>query len=663
MKAHYIIFATLASAALLGFGACAPKEKELTPITTPGNASYESDYGSITLVWSPVADAGQYYYKVENPLQYTVAQGTTVNTYITISSLQPATTYTVYIKAIPKGEDANVNAASDYLTMECTTAAPKQYDFAWWHPATIYWDWDNQVHKSDKAVFGFDKSLQEYVIQSWGGVLGMDVVFSLSDQGEWLIDYAESTAYGGGPDANMAVALYHGIGGTAAANCWFYTNNTGSYFEGNETGGHTEAWMYNPDGDWTGYYLDYGEYTPAPPEPFVPEADAEESWSKDAIASFEGEELGEAFVSFDAESGVYTVYAWYGVEGHDIAFRRDAESGQWILDADASSAYIDGPDEDGVYELSHGKYGKGMASTLYLKPGVDSGYEGDGKNGDLWAQVTDPSGKNGTYVLQWKTDMTPFKWACDIYSNGEKVDGAGTIEYNAETGVYKISSWYGIPGHDVVFTLDENGNWVLDTEASTAYLSGPDGNGAMALSHGWTGDGYSYNCWFYVTANYGWVEGDSSAGTAGCWMYDYQGNWAEYRVEWKAGNWSAEGAVDSGGTDLGTATISYNIETGEYSIDGWYGVPGYGLVFTLNDDGSWNLDLDKSSAYLSGPDGNMAVGLAHGLADAPKANCWYYVNNTGTWFEGGPLGGYTGCWMYNHNGEWTWYQIVWPLDE
>ena len=662
MKAIPSIFCALALAAfILPVSSCVEKEIEKTPLTMPGNTGYESDYGSISFYWAPVEGAGQYQYILENSLHYPVAKGFTTATNATVKNLSPATTYTIRIKAIPAAVDAKTYAGSDYYAFEATTAAPKQYDYAWSHPATIYWDWENQVHKSSKATFGYDKTLNEYVIASWGGVMGMDIVFSLSDTGEWLIDYDNSTAYGGGPDANMAVSLYHGIGGTAAGNCWFYTNNTGSSFTGNETGGHAEAWMYNPDGNWTGYYLDYGEYTPDPPAPFVPVADADESWSKDGIAYFDGEELGPVAISFDAATGLYTIDSWYGVAGHGIAFTRNAETGNWVMDTEKSSAYIDGPYEGtGLYELSHGTFGKGLASTLLLDPS-DSGYEGDGKNGDIWTKITDPSGKTGYYEVRWVTDMTPFRWDCDIYVTGNNV-GKGTISYNAETGEYKIESWCGVEGYDIVFTMGDSG-WVLDFDKSNAYLSGPDANGAVGLAHGVEGAALG-NCWFYPTGNYGEVVGDSSAGYASCWMYNFDGNWSEYRVEWKEGNWSSKGKVVANGADMGTATISFDVDTRTYTLSGWYGVAGYDVVFTLREGTEWNVDYTGSSACNTpdGPDGNNAIGLIHGVEGAPTTNCWFYVTDGYSYFNGGSGGGTAGCWIWTHLNEWALYEFTWPAD-
>ena len=656
-------YALAVSAAVLAFSSCVEKEAELPALPAPGSVDYEADFGSLLLTWTPVENAGQYFWKVENALGYTVAKGTTTNTYVTVSSLQPATTYTVRIKAVPKGVDAETYSASDFYVTEATTAAPKQYDFEWSYPATIWWYYDTDVYRETKGktTFGYDKTLQAYVIQAWAGVMGMDIVFTLSDKGEWLIDYANSTAYGGGPDANMAVCLYHGIGGTAAGNCWFYTNNTGSSLQISSTGGRGYAWMYNPDGNWTGYCVEFGEYTPDPPAPFVPDPDADESWSMPATVAFDGEELGTATVTFDVETGLYTVESWYGVEGHGIAFTRDAETGNWVMDTEKSSAYIDGPYEGtGLYELSHGKYGKGMSSTLLLDPS-DSGYEGDRKNGDMWASVTDPSGKKGTYTITWVTDMTPFRWVCDIYVTDTFI-GKGVISYNAETEEYKVESWHGIEGYDIVFKKGD-GCWLLDTEKSSAYRSGPDGNGAIGLANGIEGAVYP-NSWYYPSGSGGYVEGDSSAGRAGCWMWNFDGNWSEYRVEWKEGSWSAKGKVTASGVEMGTATISYDIDSGKYTLAGWYGVAGYDVIFGLRETGDWDIDYENSSACSTpgGPDGNNAVGLWHGVEGAGAGNCWFYVTDYYSYFNGGSGGGSAGCWIWTHVPEWGLYEFTWPIE-
>ena len=657
---HHIISVLAAAAALVS---CVQKETELTPMDKPGQIDYEADFGSITLYWTPVENAGQYFYKLENALGYTVAKGTTTNTSVTVSSLQPATTYTVYVKAIPAAADAGILAGSDFFSIQATTAAPKQYDFEWSYPATIWWYYDTDVYRETKGktTFGYDKTLQAYVIQAWAGVMGMDIVFTLSDKGEWLIDYANSTAYGGGPDANCAVALYHGIGGTAKPNCWFYTNNTGSSLQISSTGGRGYAWMYNPDGNWTGYCVEFGEYTPDPPAPYVPDPDAEESWTKEGTAYFDGEELGPVSITFDVATGLYMVDSWYGVEGHGIAFTRDAETGNWVMDTEKSSAYIDGPYEGtGLYELSHGKYGKGMSSTLLLDPS-DSGYEGDPNSGDMWASVTDPSGKKGVYMVKWIPEI-PFRWPCSIYVGGNYL-AQGTISYDPENAEYTIDSWHGVSGYSVVFTLSDRGEWLINYEKSTAYLSGPDGNTALGLAHG-IENAANPNCWFYENNTGSWLDGDEKGGTAGCWMYNYDWSWAEYRVVWEEGNWNTDGTVYVWGgevsdyTELGTATLSYDVTTDKYTISNWFGAEGQSIVFSLV-DGAWLLDWENSPSAQGAPDANQCVSLLHGRTDGSQANCWYWMNGNYSWFEGNTVSGNTGCWLRDHNNHWTAYTFAW----
>ena len=664
MRVKNTILRALAfAAALLTLLSCVEKEKELSPLSAPGSMEYEADFGSLILTWTPVENAGQYFWKVENALGYTVAKGTTANTYVKVSSLQPATTYTVRIKAVPKGVDAETYAASDFYVTEATTAAPKQYDFEWSYPATIWWFNGSDVFRETKGktTFGYDKTLNAYVIQAWAGVMGMDIVFTLSDKGEWLINYAESTAYGGGPDSNNAVALYHGIGGTASPNCWFYVDNTGSSLELSSSGGRGYAWMYDPDVEWRGYCVEFGEYVPDPPAPFVPDADAEESWSMPATVAFDGEELGSATVTFDAATGLYTVDAWYGVEGHGIAFTRDAETGVWVMDTEKSSAYIDGPYEGtGLYELSHGKYGKGLASTLLLDPS-DSGYEGDGKNGDMWASVTDPSGKKGTYTIKW-VPASPFRWPCSIYVGGNYL-AQGTISYDPENVEYAIDSWHGVPGYGIVFSLSDSGEWLINYEKSSAYLSGPDGNTALALAHGITGAALA-NCWFYENNTGSWFDGDETGGTAGCWMYNYDGSWNEYRIVWEAGSWNATGVASVWGgevtdyEELGPAMISYDASTDKYTISNWFGVEGQSIVFSLV-DGQWLLDWENSPSAEGAPDPAQAVSLLHGRTDGSVANCWYWMNAHYSWFDGNTMTGNTGCWLRDHNGRWTAYTFTW----
>ena len=661
---NLILRATAVAAALLTLSSCLNKEKELAPLSQPMQLAYEATTSEIVLTWAPVQDAGQYYYRLENENHLVVTKGTVSTTSVTISGLKPGAVYTAFVKAVPSVESYKVSGVSEYASLEVRTEAPIVRQYEWvFDNAEVYFG-DGKNFYSSKARFGLEKGTGYYVVEGYCGVSGFDLEFTTDEKG--FVHPTRTSSIFMKEDAGWdgAVYLAHGLGGTTQEYVVFFDNYKDGYnnFTGNETGGIAYYWCMDPNNEWTYWQVTYGNYTPPEPPPFVPTADAEESWAKDGTAYFEGEELGPVSIAFDAATGQYTIDSWYGVEGHGIAFTRNAETGLWQMNTEASTAYIDGPYEGtGLYELSHGKYGKGLASTLLLDPS-DSGYDGDGKNGNVWARVTDPSGKTGTYEVRWVTDMTPFKWTCDIYVGGNYL-AEGTISYNAEAGEYTIDSWHGVPGYGIVFTLSDSGEWLIDYEKSTAYLSGPDDNTALGLAHGIEGAALA-NCWFYENNTGSWVSGDSSAGNAGCWMYCYDGNWAEYRVEWKEGSWSADAVISEWGgevpdyTELGTATISYDIETGQYTISNWLGAEGYSIVFTLV-DGAWLLDWEHSNAAQGEPDANQAVSLLHGRTDGKQANCWYWMNGNYSWFEGGPMAGNTGCWLRDHNNAWTEYRITW----
>ena len=76
------------AAAVFALSSCVEKEAELPSLPAPGSFDYEADFGSLLLTWTPVENAGQYFWKVENALGYTVAKGTTTDTYVNVTSLQ-----------------------------------------------------------------------------------------------------------------------------------------------------------------------------------------------------------------------------------------------------------------------------------------------------------------------------------------------------------------------------------------------------------------------------------------------------------------------------------------------------------------------------------------------------------------------------------------------
>ena len=147
-------------------------------------------------------------------------------------------------------------------------------------------------------------------------------------------------------------------------------------------------------------------------------------------------------------------------------------------------------------------------------------------------------------------------------------------------------------------------------------------------------------------------------------MWNYDGQWSEYKVVWKEGNWSAKGKVTSNGADMGTATISYDLDTKTYTLSGWYGVSGYDVKFTLREGTEWQIDYTGSSACNTpdGPDGNNAVGLMNGVEGAGASTCWFYVTDGYSTFTGGSGGGSASCWIWTHVPEWGQYVFTWPVE-
>ena len=664
MRAINLFTRTMAvAAALLTLSSCLNKETELSPLSQPTQLAYEATTSEVLLYWAPVEGAGQYYYRLENEHHIAVSRGVVSTTSVTISGLKPASTYTALVKAIPSGETYKENDTSEYASLEVRTETPVVRQYEWVFDNAEVFFGDNQNFYSTKARFGLEKGTGYYVVEAYCGVEGFDLEFTTDEKGFVHPTRTSSIFMKEDPNWDGAVYLAHGLGGTTYEYVVFFDNYKDGYnnFTGNETGGIAYYWCFDPNNEWTYWQVTYGNYTPPEPPPVIPDADAEESWSKDGTAFFDGEELGSVSISFNAETGLYTIDNWYGEQGHGIAFTRNAETGKWIMDTDKSSAYIDGPYEGtGLYELSHGKYGKGMSSTLLLDPS-DSGYDGDGENGDVWSKVTDPSGKTGYYEVRWVTDLSPFRWACDIYVNGVKLDGTGVISYDGE-GTYTLESWYGVPGYDLVFTLD-NG-WILDTEKSTAIIPDTYVDGYCHLAHGLSGTAKDYCEFWGGSLGYGWLDGNSKEGNAGFWHINASGDWCEYRIVWKEGNWSTEGTVYVWGgevpdyTELGTATLSYDITSDKYTISNWFGAEGQSIVFSLV-DGAWLLDWENSPSAQGAPDDNQCVSILHGRTDGSQANCWYWMNGNYSWFEGNAVSGNTGCWLRDHNNHWTAYTFAW----
>ncbi|MBR0052807.1 MAG: fibronectin type III domain-containing protein [Bacteroidales bacterium] len=665
---NLILRATAVAAALLTLSSCLNKEKELAPLSQPMQLAYEATTSEIVLTWASVQDAGQYYYRLENENHLVVTKGTVSTTSVTISGLKPDAVYTAFVKAVPSVESYKVSGVSEYASLEVRTEAPIVRQYEWvFDNAEVYFG-DGKNFYSTKARFGLEKETGYYVVEAYCGVSGFDLEFTTDEKG--FVHPTRTSSIFMKEDAGWdgAVYLAHGLGGTAQEYVVFFDNYKDGYnnFTGNETGGIAYYWCMDPNNEWTYWQVTYGNYTPPEPEPDPIQGDAAESWEKTATAAFNGEPLGTAQVSFNAETGVYTVDGWFGVEGYGLSFTRNAETGLWVLDPENSSACISGPDADGYMDMAHGLVGKDWYTTcLYNISGEGSGLAlgSDERNGTLFATVLNPARVSGQYTLTWESgpELDGFSLPGVITLAGVEV-GTAQVTYDPETKLFTIDKWFGVEGKNIVFSI-KNDIWRLDFDLTNSDMSEPDmtNNGATAMDSGIEG---AATVWYYTEDSRSGMEGDAHAGSVWCEMWDINGAWSQYRVTWKESAWSVVGDAWHDGDKMGQATLSYDPDTRNYTISSWLGVEGYDLVFKI-ENGGWVLDYVNSSACISkdGPDGNGALGLQHGVADATSSTCWYYPADTRSWFTGGPEGGSTGFEMWGiWSGTWSKYTFSWPAE-
>lgn len=605
MKSILKIFsAVLCAGAVLTLASCNKDEiqeelstKGKTALDTPSGIAYEAGMSSATISWDAVSNAGQYYYEMRNSANYVASKGTTTSTTVTVNGLTHTSTYTLYLKALPSASDAKKYCASEEATAEITTQTKKVWNYAWSTNATVYFDVDKQNYKTS-TVFGQEAGTGKYVVESYSGQDGFDFVFTVDSNGKMTID-PDSDIYIG--VSGWATQLYHGIGGKSSSYIQVDEQYNDFPETNTQTGGTVQIWCYDPDGNWTSWNAVYGDGKGnASDEPDVPEgptADATEDWTAVAKVTFAGEDTGErATISYTAADKTYTVSSWWGVEGYDIVFTRDADNGQWILDTEKSSAYQGTEPETGnAYALATGS--KGVA--WYYPGATSSGYDGDPSTGTLYSYMYDANGTWGVYQLEWPASNgdLDYSWhATGTVTFGDTSYGTAYITYDASTKKYTVKNWLGVEGYDFSFTRRDAGDWVVDSENSSAFGRFDDHESeanpytAWSLYHGVEGTSSSV-VWFYFYDNdssYSGLSGNDKEGYIFAYGWDPNGVWTEYRLTWSEitdANWSAEATINCEDSGLPLVnyktTLSFDASTGMYTLAKWWGFDGYDLQFTV----------------------------------------------------------------------------------
>ncbi len=434
-----ILSAVLCVGAVMMTSSCSDEElqgalstKGKTPLDTPSGIAYESSMSGATISWDAVEGAGQYYYVLKTPSHFISAKGFTTSTTVSVSGLKHTTTYTLYLKALPKADNVKEYCSSEEATAEIATQVKKVWNYEWSQSATVYFS-DEQNYKSTSAVFGKEKGTGKYVCESFAGVEGFDLVFTVNpDNNKMIIDttadsYEKTT--GAYPDERFYI--YHGNGGTSSSTVVFFNNsdpnNNQFYSTNNENGGTAYAWVFDPNGNWTYWQLIYGDGVGDATEddgddsgddeeeenPY-PDEDSEDldySWSANGKVTFGTTEYGDATISYDAATKAYTITSWLGVAGYDVTFTRRATDGDWVVDQANSSAFGSAdPHETGddpytAWSLKHGVEGKAKEIAWFYLYGARedySGLYGTEASGYAWAWGWDPDNAWNEYRIVWE---------------------------------------------------------------------------------------------------------------------------------------------------------------------------------------------------------------------------------------------------------------------
>ena len=663
MSRIYRILAAVALGALCLCG-CTKTEDAFstdgkTPLQAPTLVAGEVTTSSIAFSWNAVSDAGQYYYKVVNPGGYIASKGFTEDTEVTVKGLKYSTEFTIYLSAVPSASTVKTKCSSEAATLKMTTDSPIIIDYEWVQDGVAYFYADDDTWNKSNVTFGLEKGTNHFIVTSWCGSDGFDLYFDITDfDGTYPIEFSYGTPVfwpvigqaidQSGPLGDRGdIELGHGLGGKDYDYVYWYGNGA-SYDYGliDPSGGYIDFWCLDYTGTWCGYRVEYGEYEPTPDPDPVPDPDAEESWDGAATISLNGEEVAETTISFDAETGCYTVSAWYGVEGYDLVFTRNAETGDWIIDPECS-AYAE-TDEEGRTGLYHG-LGRAKNSICWVSAEAwDSGLSGDAGVGNVYALITGPDGEEeAAYSCAWNNQAANSPWTgygTAYYGDAESGDltpiTSTTISYDPVSGQYVIKAFYGVEGYDLVFTV-EDGNIILDSQ----YVSG-------SVPVGFSGS--SYNCCYFY--DYNWLTGTYKKGNVELWMYNPDGAWCGYYFYWDNtpsddNVWYATGNSffsDDRTMDC-TATLKFDPETQTYTIYGWWGVEGYDLTFKVAETGEI---IPLENLYETNGE---AVSVPHGLEGQMSECCTFYTTAGYSYFSVDERYGY--AWIYDPNSNWNYWEF------
>ena len=405
-------------------------------------------------------------------------------------------------------------------------------------------------------------------------------------------------------------------------------------------------------------------------------------WVHEGTAYFYGDaNYNEHKITFGREKGTghFIITSWIGSDGFDLYFDiTDFDGSSYPINFDYGTPVFQpvigqaidqvGPQGDrGDLNLSHGLGGKAYDYVYWYGKGASYDYGTIDPSGgfiDFWCLDYDGTWC-GYHVEYGAYEPEPEPEPVPDPDDEESWNATGTVSFNdigiadiavsfdASTGAYTLSGWYGVEDYDVVFTRDDtSGNWIISPESS-AYAGEDTDSNVIGLYHG-LGRKMTSICWLDTTAWASGLSGNSSKGYLFASMTGPDGEKGTYKVTWdnQSSNnpWMAVGTAYYGDAESGdltpitTTKISFDPATGKYVIKAFYGVEGYDLVFSMV-DGVFTLDPQYS-------DGAVPVGFKGASYDV----CYFYDYNT---LNGTSKKGNVEMWMYNPDGTWCGYYFYW----
>lgn len=445
MKIRNIFAYAILSAAVVSLTACDDDDKALGTIDSPSVVESGRSFDTLHFTWDKIANAVQYGWQLTDPQGNVVETGVTVPPEVTISRLQPATTYTLYVWAY-----SAINGDYDsapVVTLTATTDALIKLDT----PASI-----QMTNSGSSYVFTWNEvpDAEQYVcLLTWENgestykVSTNSLTVSGLDTGSYSLTVTAVTSVPGFMDSDASTPYTFAV---------------------------TRTVLWTVTGLYESFHLG-------------------QTWSA-KMSAF--------------SDGTYTIFAWYGVEGYDFSFSLDPEGEygefqmqcgtfddySWLYSVPTGLDALPSLDIYPYYDYSY-MTGDQTAGTVNIN---SYSYTADRYVNDTF-QWGSAYGDNiaGSYV----NNLSGWEWIDDYVEINTTIDAtitridANTVEIN---GLFD-SSYYG--NYTLTATVDESAGTITIEPSEYGWYTFAGDNGPTENVVGTIGsDGTitfeNFNLWY-----------------------------------------------------------------------------------------------------------------------------------------------------------------------